>query len=201
MEIDTRETTFNWPVSKPEYIPAWPSDSATVARLLRAWLGPLAVRIDHIGSTSVPLLADENIIEGQVRPEVLDIDQLQPRLPDAMLASSAGPASCTPIACSASGDRTKTGTSYPLVRRALEKPTCGCVLSVEPINALRLCLVTTCLPIPPRRRPRNSHVPTRATYTDTKALVFELIVVAAESVGTTDWQAAWSIPWVTRVLT
>jgi GrpB-like predicted nucleotidyltransferase (UPF0157 family) len=48
------------------YTPTWPTDFATIATMLRAALGPLALRIDHIGSTSVPGLAAKDIIDVQV---------------------------------------------------------------------------------------------------------------------------------------
>ena len=61
-----------------EYIPAWPSEFAVIARRLRKCLGPLAVRIDHIGSTSVPRLAAKNVIDVQVTVEALDVDTKDP---------------------------------------------------------------------------------------------------------------------------
>lgn len=48
------------------YDASWPEAFLTVARPLRAVLGDLALRIDHIGSTSVPGLAAEDIIDVQV---------------------------------------------------------------------------------------------------------------------------------------
>jgi GrpB-like predicted nucleotidyltransferase (UPF0157 family) len=66
-----------------EYIPRWPSDFASIAARLRANLGPLALRIDHIGSTAVPGLAAKNIIDVQVTVESLDVEVLRPRLLEA----------------------------------------------------------------------------------------------------------------------
>ncbi|WP_220193267.1 GrpB family protein [Ktedonospora formicarum] len=48
------------------YNTAWPQEFATIAQQLRAALGNLALRIDHIGSTSVPGLAAKDIIDVQV---------------------------------------------------------------------------------------------------------------------------------------
>lgn len=48
------------------YQPTWPAEFADLGRRLRAELGPLALRIDHIGSTSVPGLAAKDIIDIQV---------------------------------------------------------------------------------------------------------------------------------------
>ena len=48
------------------YDPAWPGRFAKLGRELRAGLGEVALRIDHIGSTSVPGLAAKPIIDLQV---------------------------------------------------------------------------------------------------------------------------------------
>lgn len=46
--------------------PTWPQAFAAVAQPLRTVLGAMALRIDHIGSTSVPGLAAKDIIDVQV---------------------------------------------------------------------------------------------------------------------------------------
>lgn len=51
------------------YNTSWPAAFASIARPLRATLGSLALRIDHIGSTSVPGLAAKDIIDVQVTVE------------------------------------------------------------------------------------------------------------------------------------
>ncbi|HEX6030670.1 MAG TPA: GrpB family protein [Tepidiformaceae bacterium] len=51
------------------YNPAWPEEFLALAGRLRLMLGPLALRIDHIGSTSVPGLAAKDIIDVQVTVE------------------------------------------------------------------------------------------------------------------------------------
>jgi Uncharacterized conserved protein len=48
------------------YDARWPEEFIFIARPLRAALGELALRIDHIGSTSVPGLAAKDIIDVQV---------------------------------------------------------------------------------------------------------------------------------------
>ena len=48
------------------YDTSWPEAFIAVAQPLRTALGELALRIDHIGSTSVPGLAAKNIIDVQV---------------------------------------------------------------------------------------------------------------------------------------
>lgn len=45
------------------YDKRWPAEFATAEGLLHDALGDVAVRIDHIGSTSVPGLAAKDIIE------------------------------------------------------------------------------------------------------------------------------------------
>src|SRR5262249_20061719 len=64
-----------------EIVPAssrWAEEFQRLARPLRAELGDLALRIDHIGSTSVPGLAAKDIIDVQVTVNVLAGDQLAP---------------------------------------------------------------------------------------------------------------------------
>lgn len=48
------------------YQERWPREFETIGCALRATLGSLALRIDHIGSTSVPELAAKDIIDVQV---------------------------------------------------------------------------------------------------------------------------------------
>jgi GrpB-like predicted nucleotidyltransferase (UPF0157 family) len=48
------------------YRPAWPAEFLSLAAPMRQALGLLALRIDHIGSTSVPGLAAKDIIDIQV---------------------------------------------------------------------------------------------------------------------------------------
>lgn len=54
------------------YRPEWPGEFAGICAGLRQALGPLAVRIDHIGSTAVPGLAAKDIIDIQVTVRSLD---------------------------------------------------------------------------------------------------------------------------------
>jgi GrpB-like predicted nucleotidyltransferase (UPF0157 family) len=48
------------------YQSSWPSEFRTIATTLRQGLGSLALRIDHIGSTSVPGLAAKDVIDIQI---------------------------------------------------------------------------------------------------------------------------------------
>ena len=58
------------------YQPTWPAEFAEIAATLRAALGDLALRIDHIGSTSVPGLDAKDIIDIQLT--VASFDDFQP---------------------------------------------------------------------------------------------------------------------------
>jgi GrpB-like predicted nucleotidyltransferase (UPF0157 family) len=49
-----------------DYDPAWPTEFTALGRRLREALGDVAVRIDHIGSTSVPGLAAKPVIDVQI---------------------------------------------------------------------------------------------------------------------------------------
>jgi len=48
------------------YQSSWPSDFRAIASRLRQGLGDLALRIDHIGSSSVPGLAAKDVIDIQI---------------------------------------------------------------------------------------------------------------------------------------
>lgn len=55
------------------YQSTWPVEFQVIGKTLRQALGDLALRIDHIGSTSVPGLAAKDIIDIQVTVENLDL--------------------------------------------------------------------------------------------------------------------------------
>jgi GrpB-like predicted nucleotidyltransferase (UPF0157 family) len=59
------------------YDPNWPIEFERLATTLRAALGDLALRIDHIGSTSVPDLASKDIIDIQVTVASFDAPLVQ----------------------------------------------------------------------------------------------------------------------------
>lgn len=50
----------------------WPGDFEVLARRLEDALGPAAVRVSHVGSTSVPGLAARDCIDVQVEVRALD---------------------------------------------------------------------------------------------------------------------------------
>lgn len=58
-------------ISLSPYQPAWPDQFRDAGTRLRRHLGSLALRIDHIGSTSVPGLAAKDIVDIQVTVEAL----------------------------------------------------------------------------------------------------------------------------------
>ncbi len=64
------------PASTPpvvsSYRPQWPAMAAALAADLYARLGPLAARIEHIGSTSIPGMAAKDVLDLQVSTTDLD---------------------------------------------------------------------------------------------------------------------------------
>jgi GrpB-like predicted nucleotidyltransferase (UPF0157 family) len=58
------------------YQPSWPGEFIQIASQLRSSLGELALRIDHIGSTSIPGLDAKDIIDIQLT--VSSFDDFQP---------------------------------------------------------------------------------------------------------------------------
>lgn len=54
------------------YNPDWPLEFDAIRQELQEVLGPLALQIDHIGSTSVPGLGAKDIIDVQVSVSTLD---------------------------------------------------------------------------------------------------------------------------------
>lgn len=66
------------PIVIVDYRPDWPDIFARLGEELRQSLGGVALRIDHIGSTSVPGLAAKDIIDIQVTVAGLDDDRIAP---------------------------------------------------------------------------------------------------------------------------
>lgn len=58
----------------------WAARFRALAAELRGAVGPLALRIDHIGSTSVPGLAAKDIIDIQVSVAELSLPDLEPQM-------------------------------------------------------------------------------------------------------------------------
>ncbi len=66
------------PVEIVDPRPFWARGFQALGQSLRDCLGDLALRIDHIGSTSVPGLAAKDVIDIQVTVAQLDLDRLRP---------------------------------------------------------------------------------------------------------------------------
>jgi len=62
------------------YDERWPSEFRRVGALLRTAMGEMAVRIDHIGSTSVPGLAAKDVIDIQATVAILDREAISTAL-------------------------------------------------------------------------------------------------------------------------
>ena len=58
----------------------WPGDFAVLARRLEGALGTVAVRVSHVGSTSVPGLAAKDCIDVQVEVRALHAELIADRL-------------------------------------------------------------------------------------------------------------------------
>lgn len=61
-----------------DYRPEWPEEFEQISARLRGALGELALRVDHIGSTSVPGLSAKDIIDVQVTVAELNVTALDP---------------------------------------------------------------------------------------------------------------------------
>lgn len=60
------------PIEIVPYNPEWPVEYERIAGTVRSGLGDLALRVDHIGSTSVPGLASKDVIDVQVSVRCFD---------------------------------------------------------------------------------------------------------------------------------
>ena len=61
------------PIEIHPYTQKWPQEFSEIGKKMRDALGPIALRIDHIGSTSIPGLAAKPIIDIQI-----SVDSLEP---------------------------------------------------------------------------------------------------------------------------
>jgi GrpB-like predicted nucleotidyltransferase (UPF0157 family) len=87
------------------YQERWPQEFAAIGAALRAFLGPLALRIDHIGSTSVPGLAAKDVIDLQVA--VASLDPIEPLVSGFMAAGGYR------LRPDIQGDHTPPGDTHP----------------------------------------------------------------------------------------
>jgi GrpB-like predicted nucleotidyltransferase (UPF0157 family) len=60
-----------------DYKPSWPQEFETIRSSLLSALGTLALRVDHIGSTSVPGLGAKDVIDIQVTVAELTVEVRQ----------------------------------------------------------------------------------------------------------------------------
>jgi GrpB-like predicted nucleotidyltransferase (UPF0157 family) len=66
---------------------SWPAEFDATATRVREALGPLALRVDHIGSTAVPGLPAKDVIDVQMTVASLDRERLVPALAKAAFVS------------------------------------------------------------------------------------------------------------------
>lgn len=59
---------------------SWPTEFEAITAAVHEALGPLALRVDHIGSTSVPGLPAKDVIDVQLTVAALDRERLAPAL-------------------------------------------------------------------------------------------------------------------------
>lgn len=59
---------------------SWPAEFDAIAASIRGAVGPLALRVDHIGSTAVPGLPAKDVIDIQLTVAALDRERLAPAL-------------------------------------------------------------------------------------------------------------------------
>lgn len=60
------------PIVIVDYNPDWPEEFKRIGMKIREAMGPAAIRIDHVGSTSIPGLAAKPVIDIQVSVPSLD---------------------------------------------------------------------------------------------------------------------------------
>jgi GrpB-like predicted nucleotidyltransferase (UPF0157 family) len=129
----------------------WPDEFTAIAHKLRTCLGPVALRIDHIGSTSVPGLPAKDVIDVQVTVDTLDLDVLAPGFSQAHYGHRSD-IRLYDHRPRASRVRTKTGPSCCLRRCPTSALlTCTCDSLVGQISGTRCCFVTICGRIRPRQ--------------------------------------------------
>ncbi|MGP1276317.1 MAG: GrpB family protein [Caulobacterales bacterium] len=68
------------PIEVAAYDPQWAEEGLQYAEAVAAALGPLALRVDHVGSTAVPGLAAKNVIDIQALVLRLEDDGIIPAM-------------------------------------------------------------------------------------------------------------------------
>lgn len=179
------------------YREAWIEEFEPIAAVLRQALGPLALRVDHIGSTSVPGLAAKDVIDVQLT--VADLD--------GPLETALAPLGYTlrqditrdhrpPLALGPESDWEKRYFAPPPGQR----PTHLHVRAAGRANQRYALLFRDYLRAHPasaeayaelKRRLAHYHAADREAYTDIKDPACDLIIHAAEAwAAATSWQGA-----------
>ncbi len=175
------------------YSEHWPSAFQTIAKRIRAALGPAALRIDHIGSTAVPGLPAKNTIDVQVT--VADLAAADRLAASGLRAIDVVRDHRPPGARGPEGDWAKRLFMEPDGERRANIH----VREEGRANQRYALLCRDYLRAHPDardayaelKRGLAAHLPDVGTYADVKDPVCDLIAIAAE-----DWAAAtaWSPP-------
>jgi GrpB-like predicted nucleotidyltransferase (UPF0157 family) len=72
LPVRNNKHTMTEPIEIVPYNPAWKTEFAAIAAHLRAALGPVAARIDHVGSTAIAGLAAKPVIDIQISVSTLE---------------------------------------------------------------------------------------------------------------------------------
>jgi len=123
-----------------DYRASWPREFREIAQAIRSGLGDLALRIDHIGSTSVPGLCAKDVIDIQI-----SVARLDAAVVAALRAIGYSLAHDIPaiIVRRTTTARTKTGRSCTSGRRpASGQRTRTFACSAVPTNVTRCCFAT-----------------------------------------------------------
>ncbi|MFI7340347.1 GrpB family protein [Streptomyces sp. NPDC050085] len=192
------------PVVVP-YDPAWAADGVALCAQLRSALGPLALHVDHTGSTSVPGMAAKDIFDVQVSVAELDTAAAAFEAPLAALGFVRSPylGDHVPAGREDSGDSGDSGDPADWAKRFWSRRTAD----APPVNLHvrragspneRLALLfrdwlrATPAAVPAYARFKYvlaDAVPDTGTYADVKDPVVDLVAVVAEQwAASTGWR-------------
>ena len=142
--------TVTAPVELKPSDPVWTDQARRIVDRLRTTCGHHAVRVDHIGSTSVPELAAKDVIDVQVTVPSLDVaDELDEALTTAWCTSPATNRSPALAAPSPSSTASRCGTSAFTPRQTPVDPrTSTSGSTAGPTSSSRCCSRSGCAPTP-----------------------------------------------------
>jgi GrpB-like predicted nucleotidyltransferase (UPF0157 family) len=125
------------------YKESWPLEFQEIAARLRHQLGELALRIDHIGSTSVPGLPAKDVIDIQITIVAFD-DRVRSAMTSLGYTQPEGiwRDHCPPHVVASETDWERCSSSHRLVSVVLIRT---CERKGEPINVTRFCSETICV--------------------------------------------------------